>query len=132
MTSALGNRCAWCNRRVLATVDGEGDPACPPGIGCARTTCISFADLARPLSISQEGLRMRALRCGSLEQALAQGTRRSRGGRPPLRSEGTIAAIAQRLGLTKQALYKAARKAGRSIDEEIARRLPRPHREVPS
>lgn len=132
MTTPHLNRCAWCNRRVLATVDRDGDPACPPGLGCARTTCIAFAELARPLAISQEALRMRVLRCGSLEAALAQGARSSRRGRRPDRPEGTVSAIAERLGLTKQALYKAARKADRSLDEEIARRSPHQPREVPS
>ncbi len=122
MTRAQNNRCAWCNRRVLATVDDDGDPACPSGLGCARSKDLSFADIARPLHISEDALYKRALRCGSLESAIAKGAKGSSGGRPPRRADGAVYAIAQRLGCTKQALYKAARKAGRSIDEEIDRR----------
>jgi hypothetical protein len=126
-----GNRCAWCNRRVLATVDDDGDPACPSGLGCARSKALSFADIARPLHISEDALHKRALRCGSLEGAIAKGAKGSNGGRPARRPEGAVYEIAQRLGCTKQALYKAARKAGRSIDAEIDRRTRRRRRRSP-
>lgn len=86
-----------------------------------RSPIVEYAAL---LGISAVMMRRRVQRYG-LDGALAKGARRSAAtfstGRPPVRGV-TVDSLAASVGLTRQGVHKAARKAGRTIDEEIAHR----------
>lgn len=84
--------------------------------------CAVNAKLLRTLGITEEAFWARVRRRG-FEGAIAMGPKRaSRAGRRPIRG-ASINVIASMFDLTRQALYKAARLAGRTVDEEIHRRL---------
>lgn len=89
------------------------------GFSRARSLrCVVNIELLRSLGITQEAFWARVRRHG-FEGAIAMGPKRStRVGRPPIRG-ASIDVIASLFDLTRQALYKAARLAGRTVDEEI-------------
>lgn len=93
------------------------------GLTRARSLrCAVNAELLRSLGITEEAFCARVRRHG-IEGAIAMGPKRaSRAGRRPIRG-ASINVIAAQFDLTRQALYKAARLAGRTVDEEIHQRL---------
>lgn len=80
-----------------------------------------FAALAQSLGITADALRQRCKKATLIDAIARARVAPLTVGRPPVRGRST-AAIAAELGVTRQALHKAARKAGRTLDEEIEHR----------
>lgn len=92
-----------------------------------RNRKASTAAVARTLGITADALRKRARKYG-IEAALTMERRQCSGGRPAPRGV-SIERIAVHFNLTRQALYKAAKLAGRTLDEEIEFRLAKQRRD---
>lgn len=134
--------CEWCGRRTAAR-DQDGDAACAPGRGCAQRprrpyglratvngltlTVREWAErcevapwtLYREVHLGHDLSTAIARRLELVEQR--HRTFGRKGGRLPPRGL-TVAAVARSVDLSRSGLYRAAKRAGRSIDEEIALR----------
>lgn len=81
----------------------------------------ALAAAAEQLGLSVDALRKRLVRFGSIDAAIAAGPKYGSGGRSVHR-DASVAELARRVGLTRQGLYKAAKRAGHSLDAELALR----------
>jgi DNA-binding phage protein len=82
----------------------------------------AIADVAAVLGLTREAVRKRLRRVGSLERVIALGPKcPGLTGRRPVRGR-SLDVIAAVVGISRQGLHKAAKRAGHTIDDEIALR----------